>query len=61
MQYEIPKQISIFIEIQCFGPGDCSNQGTCEVSTGACTCNPGFQGDTCQGKTILYSTNVRWT
>ena len=44
---------STFIEIQCFGPDNCSNQGICEVSTGTCTCNPGFQGDKCQGKTFL--------
>ena len=42
--------VSIFIEIKCFGPGDCSNQGICDVSTGTCTCDQGFQGEICQGK-----------
>ena len=40
----------MFIELKCFGSGDCSNQGVCDVSTGTCTCNPGFQGDTCNCK-----------
>ena len=43
----------MFIEMTCFGSGDCSNQGICDVSTGTCTCDPGFQGDTCQGKNFL--------
>ena len=44
------KQILTFIEIQCFGPDDCSNQGICDVSNGTCICDPGFQGEMCQGK-----------
>ena len=48
----------MFIEIKCFGPGDCSNQGICDVSTGTCTCDSGFQGNICQGKNILQLTNV---
>ena len=56
---EIPKQILKFIETQCFGPSDCLNQGICDVSTGTCTCDPGFQGDMCQGKNFLQLTNVR--
>ena len=33
--------------MQCPGDGTCSNQGTCDVSTGTCTCNPGFLGPEC--------------
>ena len=40
--------LTIIEIVPCFGPGDCSNQGICDVSTGTCTCNPGFQGDMCQ-------------
>ena len=46
------RYISTFIE--CFGPGACSNQGICDVYTGICTCDPGFQGDMCQGKTTAW-------
>ena len=41
-------------DIQCPGDGTCSNQGTCNLSTGICVCDSGFQGQTCQGKTILF-------
>ena len=44
--------------MQCPGDGNCSNQGICEVSTGTCTCNPGFQGDMCQGKNFIILTNI---
>ena len=54
----MPKQILPFIEIQCFGPDDCSNQGICDVSTGICTCDPGFQGNICQCKNLHLLTNV---
>ena len=41
--------IYIFIlEIPC--PQDCNNQGTCDTTTGTCTCNAGFLGDSCSGK-----------
>jgi len=33
---------------QCPGNSTCSNQGTCDVPTGTCVCNSGFQGDMCQ-------------
>ena len=39
--------------MQCPDNGTCSNQGVCDFSTGTCTCDPGFQGDMCQGKTFL--------
>ena len=36
-------------------PNDCSGQGTCDASTGVCTCNTGFTGANCAGKKmILY-------
>ena len=51
MKYEITKHILTIIEIvPCFGPGGCSNQGICDVSTGTCTCDQGFHGVVCQGK-----------
>ena len=30
-------------------PDDCTNpsQGTCDISTGQCSCEPGFVGDNC--------------
>ena len=45
-------------DMQCPGDGTCSNQGICDISTGSCTCNPGIQGDMCQGKNSLQLTNV---
>merc|ERR1719362_1701320 len=35
-------------DVQCPGDGTCSNQGTCDYSTGTCVCHSGFQGNTCQ-------------
>ena len=49
----------MFIEIKCFGPDDCSNQGICDVLNGTCTCDPGFQGDMCQGKTLSLVNNCK--
>ena len=40
------------IELDCPGDGTCSNRGTCDDSVGNCICNPGFEGDTCQGIVI---------
>ena len=31
-------------------PDDCSSQGTCDTSTGTCTCNIGYTGANCAGK-----------
>ena len=45
--------------IQCPGDGTCSNRGTCNVSTGICVCDSGFQGQTCQGKTFLLLIGAR--
>ena len=45
-------------DMQCPGDGTCSNQGICDISTGSCVCNPGIQGDMCQGKNSLQLTNV---
>ena len=44
--------------MKCVGPDDCSNQGICDIYTGICTCDPGFQGDMCQGKNFHLLTNV---
>ena len=43
----------ISTDMQCPGDGYCSNQGICDVSTGTCTCDSGFQGDMCQGTGCL--------
>ena len=40
-------------DVQCPGDGTCSNQGTCDYSTGTCVCHSGFGGDMCQGKSFL--------
>ena len=34
-------------DVQCPGDGTCSNQGTCDYSTGSCVCDSGFVGPTC--------------
>ena len=46
-------------DVQCPGDGTCSNQGTCDYSTGTCVCDSGFEGDMCQGKSFIYLTSVR--
>ena len=40
----------MFTDLQCPGDGTCSNQGTCDVSSGTCDCDSGFLGDTCNCK-----------
>ena len=47
----------ISTDMQCPGDSTCSNQGICDVSNGTCVCNPGYQGEMCQGKT-LSSANI---
>ena len=37
----------MFTDMQCPGDVSCSDQGICNVSTGTCTCNPGFDGPDC--------------
>ena len=37
------------IEFDCPGDGLCSNQGTCDDTTGSCICSEGFQGSVCKG------------
>ena len=34
----------------CPEDGTCSGQGTCNEATGTCTCNAGFEGNACEGK-----------
>ena len=41
--------ISLLLEFTCPGDGTCSNQGTCNSSSGTCICNAGFEGNSCQG------------
>ena len=52
------KQEFISTDMKCPGDGSCSAQGTCDVLTGTCSCNEGFQGDMCQGINFLQMTNV---
>lgn len=42
----------MFTELQCPGDGTCSNQGTCDVSTGACVCDSEFEGANCSINSI---------
>ena len=44
-------------DMQCPGDGSCSNQGTCDVSTGICVCNLGFEGDMCEGNVYVSLAN----
>lgn len=30
-------------------PGNCSNNGMCNISTGTCMCNQGYIGESCEG------------
>ena len=36
------------IELKC--PGDCTNAGICDTSTGKCTCDTGRHGQDCSSK-----------
>ena len=49
----------MFSDLLCPGNGTCSNQGTCDGTTGTCICNSGFQGDICQGKIFLSLSNLQ--
>ena len=42
------------LELNCPGDGTCSNQGTCNSSSGSCMCNAGFEGNSCQGTYWLH-------
>ena len=37
----------MFTDFRCPGDGTCSNNGTCDVSTGNCVCDSGFYGAHC--------------
>ena len=43
----------MLLELDCPGDSSCSNQGICDDSVGACICNDGFEGNTCQGRISL--------
>ena len=53
IMYDLPFSISYIIlfwtEFDCPGDGTCSNQGTCDDTTGTCECDFGYEGNTCQG------------
>ena len=40
-------------EFDCPEDGKCSNQGSCDDSTGMCQCNEGFEGSTCKGNGLF--------
>ena len=43
---------SVSLEFDCPGDGTCSNQGTCDDTTGTCVCFQGFEriSGICKGK-----------
>ena len=41
-------------------PDNCSGQGTCDATTGVCTCNAGFTGANCAGKKITSRAGYFW-
>ena len=50
------QDMHIFTELTC--PGDCSNAGDCNTSTGQCTCIAGRHGSDCSSKYIYCSVKV---
>ena len=52
--------VSISIPLAC--PDDCTDpsQGTCDTSTGVCTCMTGFTGANCIGKTLILEDSQTW-
>ena len=66
IMYDLPFSISYIIlfwtEFDCPGDGTCSNQGTCDDTTGTCECDFGYEGNTCQGtlmKKMQLSPNLK--
>ena len=54
--------ILFWTEFDCPGDGTCSNQGTCDDTTGTCECDVGYEGNTCQGtlmKKMPLSLNLK--
>ena len=49
-------EISFYIVFDCPGDGTCSNQGTCDGTTGTCVCFKGFErsSGTCKGRYKLF-------
>ena len=39
----------INLEFDCPDDGTCSNQGSCDDTSGSCICDVGFEGSSCQG------------
>ena len=46
--------------MKCAGDGTCSNQGTCDGSTGACVCNSGFKGVECSNEGKKIEKAILW-
>ena len=52
IKHDVIKYIIIFsLELIC--PGDCSNAGNCDTSTGICLCDPGRNGPDCSSKLLF--------
>ena len=47
------------LELDCPGDSTCSNQGICDDSVGACICDNGFEGNTCQSSYSPSNTNEK--
>ena len=52
LQCNYIQDIYLFTELTC--PGDCSNAGDCNTSTGQCTCSAGHHGSDCSSKYIFF-------
>ena len=50
LQSTNPLLIDKTITTSCSEDGTCSGQGSCNEATGTCTCNAGFEGNACEGK-----------
>ena len=48
--------ILFWTEFDCPGDGTCSNQGSCDDTTGTCECDFGYEGNTCQGTLMKNAT-----
>ena len=53
-QFQMPVTIYSLIEFDCPDDGTCSNQGTCDDTTGICECFLGYKGNICQGNCVLF-------
>ena len=49
--FEISRIIKSILGISCPGNGEavCNGNGQCDLTTGSCICNSGFEGTYCEG------------